>query len=490
MGSPGLGVGFYVFAGLFGFAVLFLLSLLVFGGGWIAVVFAQLPFAGQSAKLKRSVSLAVKSLWLHKLRSFLSVLGIIIGTSAVISLMAFGEGSMQDALDDIKRQGATNIIVRSVKPPDDSATASKGFVTTYGLVRDDLERFSTLTTNGDVTRIVPMRVFPSEARYLDRLINARVIGTVPDYQAVNKLELSRGRFLIENDDSDLENFCVLGSEAADRLFPFEDPLGQTVGMRNHFFKVVGILKERMPTGGTGGSQAAEDYNRDIYIPIRTSRRRFGEIISVRTAGVAHEREGRVQPGDADRERGGGHAGGPRQGAGGRQRDQGDAGEEAPEEGLAVTVPLDRLEEAERAQNRFTTLLALIASISLFVGGIGIMNIMLATVTERTREIGIRRALGAKQKDITLQFLVEAVVQTTIGGLCGAIIGVGSVYLLPALWSLVLQWGWFTGQPLPAKIHVPSIFLSLTVSIGVGVLFGWYPARRAAKLDPIEALRHV
>jgi putative ABC transport system permease protein len=157
--------------------------------------------------------------------------------------------------------------------------------------------------------------------------------------------------------------------------------------------------------------------------------------------------------------------------------------EHPRKDWAVTVPLDRLEEAERAKNRFTNLLVLIASISLVVGGIGIMNIMLATVTERTREIGIRRALGAKQKDITLQFLVEAVVQTTIGGICGVILGLGMVFTVPVLWK------WIAGSALPAAVHVPSIFLSLFVSVGVGVLFGWYPARRAARLDPIEALRH-
>jgi putative ABC transport system permease protein len=483
--SPALVILAVVFCGL----VVFLAALVVFGTGWLAAVASRLPFANNWAKLQRSVSLAVKSLWLHKLRSFLSVLGIIIGTSAVISLMAFGEGSMQDALDDIKRQGATNIIVRSVKPPDDSATASKGFVTSYGLVRDDIERFSTLTTNGAVSRVVPMRVFPSEARFLDRLANARVIGTVPEYQAVNKLELSRGRFLVENDDTDLENYCVLGSEIADKLFPFEDPLGQTVGMRSHFFRVVGILKERMPTGGTGGSQAAEDYNRDIYIPILTSRRRFGEVISVRTSGARlNERVEFTQVtltvnAEVDTPQG-------------RAKVQAVGNEikqmlerKHPKKDWAVTVPLDKLEEAEVAQARFTKLLVMIASISLFVGGIGIMNIMLATVTERTREIGIRRALGAKQKDITMQFLVEAVVQTTIGGLCGAAIGIASVYAIPAGWDLLRGWGWVSGAPLPAKLHVPAIFLALGVSIGVGVLFGWYPARRAAKLDPIEALRH-
>ncbi len=449
---------------------------------------ARLPFMANTAKLQRSVSLAVKSLWLHKLRSVLSVLGIIIGTCSVISLMSFGEGSMQDALDDIKRQGATNIIVRSTKPPDDSATASKGFVTSYGLVRDDLERFSTLTTDGAVTRIVPMRVFPSEARYLERLVNARVIGTVPDYQVVNKLELSRGRFLLEEDDSDLENYCVLGSEVADKLFPFEDALGQTVGIRSHFFLVVGVLKERMPTGGSGGSQAAEDYNRDIYVPIRTSRRRFGEVISVRTAGarmnekVEYSQVTLTVNAEVDKPEGRAKV----QAVGNEIK--GMLERKHPKRDWTVTVPLDKLEEAERAQTRFTLLMAMIASISLLVGGIGIMNIMLATVTERTREIGIRRALGAKRKDIVMQFLVEAVVQTTIGGLCGAALGVTSVYAVPAVWDLLRGW-WPGTAALPAKLHVLSIFLSVGVSILVGMCFGLYPAWRAAKLDPIEALRH-
>ena len=436
---------------------------------------------GSWAKFQRSVSLAVKSLWLHKLRAFLSVLGIIIGTSAVIALMAFGEGSMQDALADIKRQGATNIIVRSVKPPDDSATANRSFVTTYGLTSRDLAKF---TTFGDaVTRMVPIRVFPSEARYLDRMANTRVIATVPEYTEVNKLEMARGRFFTEDDDFEMKNVCVLGSEAADKLFPFEDPMGQTIAMKNQFFVIIGLVKERMPTGGTGGSQAAEDYNRDIYIPFRTARRRFGDIIFTRSSGSRSAERVDVSQvtltvnAEVDS-------------PDGRAKVQAVGDEikrmlekEHYKKDYAVTVPLDRLEEAERAQNRFTNLLVLIASISLFVGGIGIMNIMLATVTERTREIGIRRALGAKRRDITMQFLVEAVVQTTVGGLCGVVLGLGMVYTVPVVWK------WVAGTTLPAQIHVPSIFLSVAVSVVVGVLFGWYPAQRAAKLDPIEALRH-
>src|SRR5262249_16958093 len=138
----------------------------------------------------------------------------------------------------------------------------------------------------------------------------------------------------------------------------------------------------------------------------------------------------------------------------------------------------------REKSRFTRLLVMIGGISLFVGGIGIMNIMLATVTERTREVGIRRALGAKRRDITMQFLTEAIVQTTIGGLVGVVLGLGVVFLAPVVSKVVFE------AHLPARVHVPSIFVALFFSVGVGVVFGLYPALRAAHLDPIEALRHV
>jgi putative ABC transport system permease protein len=417
------------------------------------------------------------------LRSFLSVLGIIIGTSAVISLMAFGEGSMQDALADIKRQGATNIIVRSVKPPDDSATAGRSFVTTYGLTNKDLARLSTF---GDViSRTVPIRVQPTEARYLERISQARVIATTPGYADVHQLEMARGRFLVEADDRDVMNYCVLGSDVADKLFPTEDPLDKSVLLVRMKFKVIGVVKERMPTGGSGGSQAAEEYNRDIYIPIRTSVARFGGIIFTRSSGSRSAEKVDISQVtltvDAEVDSPAGRM--KVQAVGDEIKRMMEKYHPPPKVDYAVTVPLDRLEEAERSQNRFTNLLVLIASISLVVGGIGIMNIMLATVTERTREIGIRRALGAKRRDITMQFLVEAVVQTTVGGLCGVVLGLGMVFTVPVVWK------WVAGSALPAQVHVPSIFLALFVSIGVGVLFGWYPAQRAARLDPIEALRH-
>lgn len=425
-------------------------------------------------KGRRSLVLALRSLWLHKLRAFLSVLGIIIGTGAVIALMGFGEGSMQDALDDIARMGATNIIVRSAKPPDDSsASQRRSFVATYGLTTQDYDRFATLMESGTVTRMVPMRIFAQDIRHLEKKHGGRVVATTPEYTAINQLTLASGRFLVPDDDLYMRNVAVLGAAVAEDLFPFADPVGQTIQINQYFYVIVGVLKSRVATGGSA-TTVAEDFNHDVYISLNTCRGRFGETITNRQSG-AFMRE-RVQLSQvtltvADIE---------------RVRPTGDVIKSLLGNHLktdwAVTVPLDRLEQAERERDRFTMLLAAIAGISLVVGGIGIMNIMLATVTERTREIGIRRALGAKRRDITLQFLIEAVVQTTVGGLLGMFAGLSALFILPWLWALF-------SSNLPAKVHVPAIFVALGSAVVVGVLSGLYPALRAARLDPIEALRH-
>ncbi len=431
-------------------------------------------------KSQRSFVLAVRSLWLHKLRAMLSVTGIIIGTGAVIALMAFGEGSMHEALADIKRLGATNVIVRSVKPPDEGNTSRRSFIAMYGLTLDDYERFLTIP---NISTRVPMKVFMTEARYLEKMAHSRLVATGPAYTEVHQLELSAGRFINDDDEHKMNNVAVLGSELANDLFPFGDAMGQTVRLGVHFYQIIGVVKDRMPTGGTGGSQAAEDFNHDVYIPLSTCRVRFGERIFIRQSGSRsgekvdlHQVTLTV---NADIETDEGRD---------RVKQVGELiksmlGTSHLKKDWVVTIPLDRLEAAEKAKTNFTRLLVLIASISLIVGGIGIMNIMLATVTERTREIGIRRALGAKRRDITLQFLVEAVVQTGLGGLVGVGFGLATIYAVPRISEQLFE------AQLPTRLHVPSIFLSLGVSIGVGVLFGWYPAQRAAKLDPIEALRH-
>jgi putative ABC transport system permease protein len=332
---------------------------------------------------------------------------------------------------------------------------------------------------------VPMRIFGQEMRRLDRVANVRVVATTEAYGKINHFEnkMAIGRFLVdgedqkdEGDDQRFRNVIVLGSRVAEDLFPFEEVVGQSVVLNKEQWVVVGVVKERTARSNSGTGQSAEDYNKDVYIPIRTCRVRFGERIVIRQGGSRTGEQVELHQitltvSDIA-----------------KVRSTGEVVSNLleryhPRKDWEVAIPLDRLEEAERARDRYNALLGWIAGISLFVGGIGIMNIMLATVTERTREIGIRRALGAKRRDITLQFLIEATVQTSIGGLLGTAAGLIIVFGVPIASRL------FTKTPAPIMLDVRAIFLALFAAIAVGVASGFYPAYRAAHLDPIEALRH-
>ena len=422
-------------------------------------------------KSSRSFLIAVRSLWLHKLRSVLAMLGIIIGVVAVIVLMAFGEGTMQDALEDIKRQGATNVIVVSVKPPEDGSSQRRSFLLTYGLTYADYDRFLLLDS---IVGSVPMRIFPQEIRNLHHMHTGRVVATTTSYQNVNKLEMVDGRFLNHKDDEEMRNVAVLGSDVAEALFPFQSALGQSIVLNKQHFFVVGVLKERNAL--TSGGGVSETFNNDVYLPLRTVLGRYGEKIYIRQSGSRSGEQVELHQvtltiSDMNKVRD----------AGALIRDQ--LEQSHLKKDWNVIVPLDRLDEAERARTRGLILLFAIASISLTVGGIGIMNIMLATVTERTREIGIRRALGAKRWDITLQFLIEAIVQTAAGGALGAIIGIALVFFVP--WAADIAFNF----RIPAHLNFLPIILAMSAAIFVGVFSGLYPAFRASRLDPIESLRH-
>jgi putative ABC transport system permease protein len=281
------------------------------------------------------------------------------------------------------------------------------------------------------------------------------------------------------DEGDAQRFrtvVVLGAVVAEELFPFERAVGQTVVLNKEQYLVVGVMKERTPRGSSSSGQAAENFDRDVYIPIKTCRARFGERVVIRQGGSRTAEQVELHQitltvNDID-----------------QVRNTGDIVRNLLETNhqkhdWEVLVPLDRLEEAERARTRFLGLLVVIAGISLVVGGIGIMNIMLATVTERTREIGIRRALGAKRRDIISQFLIEAVVQTNIGGLLGMVVGLMIILVVPVVSRL------FVASPMPVQLEPWSIVISLVFAVAVGIVFGLYPAYRASRLDPIEALRH-
>jgi putative ABC transport system permease protein len=439
----------------------------------------------------RTVRLGLKSLLLHKLRSSLAMLGILIGVMAVIWLVALGEGVSYQAQQQIKELGATNVIVKSVRPPQGSSAGSS-MIVEYGLTRDDYQRI--LDGVPTIRRAVPMREVGTIARNGGRQADIKLLGCTPAYLDINRLTVSTGRFLEDPDLDRSDNVCVLGSEVADALFKYEDPLGQGVELHFNFtfaiFRVIGVTASRDPSASIGGSLEGRNFNSDVYVPFTTFRERVGDQVITTRSG--NSREGElvqlsqitVSLGDVDEVE---EAAGIIRFLLGRFHRTVD---------YSVTVPKELLRQAEMLRMLFNVLLVVIAGISLLVGGIGIMNIMLATVTERTREIGIRRALGARRSDIILQFLAETIVLSGIGGL----VGVGCGFLCWPVTDLLL-WTLEHGFPdvwrvLPATVKdlepivAPwSIIAAFGISVCVGVLFGLYPARRAALMDPIEALRH-
>ena len=229
-------------------------------------------------RIWRSLKLGMKSLLLHKLRSGLTVLGIVFGVAAVISMLAVGEGSSRVAQERFAQLGATNIIVRSVKPTEESQAAGgrPSRVLNYGLKYEDYDRI--LATVPTIKKALPIREIRKEIRYLSRALDGRVVGTTHDYDEFNRLEMEKGRFLSQSDNDRYQNYAVLASETAARLFPYEDPLDKSVKLGTDYYKVIGVTRERASSAGTGGSLAAQDFNKDVYIPLNTCKLRFGERI--------------------------------------------------------------------------------------------------------------------------------------------------------------------------------------------------------------------
>jgi len=414
---------------------------------------------------------ALRGVLMHKLRSMLTVLGLVFGVASVIVMLAVAEGASRQAQETIAALGVKNIIVRSVKPTTtESDIDDNGGELEYGVTYDDLRRITDTLTS--VVRVTPLREFPQEARYGAHNLDARLVGVNPSYFEMNRIELARGRFLDPADLKSRGNVCVIGHEISSEIFRGRSPLGKSIQVGNQlFFRIVGVQQYKTPSAGVGSSLSAQDMNRDIVIPLTTDRSRFGDVITRRQQSGYEEyrlelSQVTVEVADTNQVKSTASA------------LEGLLAKYHPNKDFAITIPLDLLEQAQETQRIFNFVLGSTAAISLLVGGIGIMNIMLASVSERTREIGIRRALGAKQKDIVFQFLVETASLSLFGTLLGIIVGLGA----PSLVS------WMSGMK---TIVTPwSVLAAAAVSLSVGVIFGIYPARQAAQLDPIEALRRA
>ncbi|NUM56156.1 MAG: ABC transporter permease [Candidatus Hydrogenedentes bacterium] len=433
-------------------------------------------------RLVRTTQLGVKSLWLRKLRSLLTVLGIVFGVCSVIAMLAIGEGLSFEAQEQIRRLGSNNIIVRSVKPPEERRTTTeRTYVVEYGLTYDDIDRIK--MTIPSVEILVPSRNIRKDVWNGVQRVDCDIVGTVPWYQEMRNHHIARGRFFTDEEIDDSINVCVLGDGLPDALFPIDDPMGRTVRIDGDYYTVIGVMepKARQAAGTTGGlgelpNQDAAKANSgsgapfEMYIPLSAAKDRFGETLVQRSSGSfsaerveLHEATVKVKNIEDVVETW--HIIAELMERNHKKKD------------YDIIVPLDLLRQAERTKRIFNIVLGAIAAISLLVGGIGIMNIMLATVTERTREIGIRRALGAKKRDIVMQFLVETVLLSAIGGVIGVALGLAIPFVITyfaELKTIVTFW---------------SPFVAFTISALVGVVFGIYPAMRAANMDPVEALRH-
>ncbi len=420
-------------------------------------------------KVTDVIRLGLQSLTAHRVRSVLTAIGILFGVWSVIAMLAINEGAARTSREELAKLGSENLILRSIKPIQRSRdTGQTGRVANYGLTHADISRLRDNVPG--VVRCTIAHTSPQDAIVPSKLITVTMLGVEPAFYRSARLILTdkRSRFITHADVLRRRNVCVMTADLAKRLFSPEDPIGNSVRLGAQAFVVVGITAQgtQIDVGAEGASSADQ-----VYIPISTDRQRFGDItirlsegafsfeqvdVSLAILQMTDEqavlKAAKIVPHLLK-----------------RFHDRQD---------YDIRIPLAEIEQQKAQQKLWNYMFFAIAAVSLIVGGIGIMNIMLASVTERTREIGVRRALGAKKRDIVAQFLVESVTLTTIGGLLGILVGALGVPLV-VRWVLKMQ----------AIVEWPTLVVPFSMAMLVGLGSGIYPAVRAAALDPIVALRH-
>ncbi len=401
--------------------------------------------------LAESIKMAGKTLLSNKLRSTLTMLGIVIGNASVIAMVGIGEAGQKYVNKQLESLGPNVLFVL----PGNRETQRISFEVPKTLVLADADAIATQVPT--VAGVAPELNRRQVVTYRNRNTNVNIIGTTSTFPEVRDFDTAKGRFFTEVDTKRNNQVTVLGAKLAERLFGSSNPVGAQLRIKDSSFQVIGVLEAK-------GSSLGADYDEAALIPITTSANRlvgrnspYGIgldyiVLSARDANSVDAAEFQITNLLRQRHNING------------------------EDDFTIRTQKDAMQTIGQITSALTIMLAAIAAISLIVGGIGIMNIMLVSVTERTQEIGLRKAIGATQQDILLQFIIEAVILSAAGGLIGTAIGVGGILLVAAL------------TPLDAGLSVVAISLTVGVSGGIGLFFGVVPARRAAQLDPIVALR--
>jgi putative ABC transport system permease protein len=410
-------------------------------------------------EFEENLRIAFDGLMYRKIRSLLTMLGIIFGVAAVIAMLSIGEGAKQQAIEKFQDLGITNIIVRE-KELSETEQSEVRAKFSAGLSLQDAEAMRQIVPA--VVAVVPQSEISLDARYEDKSGKATVIGITPEFKQILNYQPALGKFIQPEHFDPHLRVCVLGAGIAETLFPAEDPLQKMVKLDDQWFQVLGVMETKALFTETVGELAARDLNQDIYVPLSTFLKRFtpkneldSELKQITVKVTSSEM---LIPASRVLQR-----------LLQRRHFQNDD--------FSLVIPYELLKQEEKERRIYNILLGSIAAISLLVGGIGIMNIMLATVSERTREIGIRRAIGATRKEVLNQFVTEAVTLSLIGGILGVFLGVGM--------SLGIDWV----TDFKTVVTLFSILIAFFVSGAVGIIFGILPARKAASLNPIESLRY-
>ncbi len=402
-------------------------------------------------RIKESIHIARRSLMGNKMRSLLTMLGVIIGVGAVITMISIGRGAKADISDRIKSLGSNVLSIRPGSQQFGMRHFGRGSMRT--LKYDDAEMLEEKAEY--LSFVAPTVQSNAQVKYGNKNNNVEIIGTTPEYQRVQNSYVDKGSFFTESDVLYKEKVCVVGKTVVKDIFEETDPIGKQLRIDNIAFRVVGVMQEK-------GSMGPWDQDNRIFIPLSTAQKRLFGTDYVREISVEVRSKDDIEAAKSEIE------------TLLRRQHKLPASKESD---FNVGDQAEFLKTLEETGKSFTYLLAGIAAVSLIVGGIGIMNIMLVSVTERTREIGTRKAVGAKRRDILRQFLVESLVLSLIGGLFGIFMGIGGARLISRLA------GWKT------DVSFDAILLAFLFAACVGIFFGIYPARKAARLNPIEALRY-